>query len=137
MSRPIFLDTGPLVAFLDRKDRHHAWAATLLKSLRPPLLTCEPVIAEACWLLRRLPHGPVAVLELVARGVVRIGFDLEAESTPVAGLLARYASVPMDLADACLVRMTELETDGRVLTLDHDFHVYRRMGRRVVPTLMP
>ena len=63
--------------------------------------------------------------------------DLEAQARPVAELLARYSSVPMDLADACLVRMTELEPTGRVLTLDGDFRIYRRAGRRVVPTLMP
>jgi len=137
MTRPVFLDTGPLVALLDRKDQHHAWAATQARILRPPLLTCEPVIAEACWLLRDLPRGPATVMDLLSRGVVRIAFDLESEATPVAEMLARYASVPMDLADACLVRMTEIEPEGRVLTLDGDFRIYRRTGRRVVPTIMP
>lgn len=137
MSGPTFADTGPLVALLSRTERHHEWAASQVRALRLPLLTCEPVLAEACWLLRDLPDGPAKVLQLVSRGVLRIAFDLEAEARPVAELLARYSNVPMDLADACLVRMTELEPSGRVLTLDGDFRIYRRAGRRVVPTLMP
>lgn len=137
MSGPVFADTGPIVALLSRNERHHEWAKARMAELRPPLITCEAVIAEACWLLRSVPRGSWSVFELMSRGVVRVGFDLESEAAPVAALMARYASVPMALAAACLVRMSELEPDGRVLTLDGDFRIYRREGRRVVPTIMP
>lgn len=137
MRPPTFIDTGPLVALLNGRDRHHAWAVAQAAALPPPLLTCEAVIAEACWLLRGFPRGPARVLALLSRDALRIGFDLESEADPVAALLARHANVPMDLADACLVRMTELMPAGRVLTLDADFLVYRRLARRVVPTIMP
>lgn len=131
------LDTGPLVAFLNRSDRHHVWAAERLAEIEPPLLTCESVVSEACFLLRRLPDGPRAVLELVRRGLVAPGFRLDEESEPVGRLMARFADQPMSLADACLVRMAELHAGSRVLTLDRHFKIYRMHGRRVVPALMP
>lgn len=136
MSR-VLLDTGPLVAFLNRRDEHHRWARDVLDGLPPALLTCEAVLSEACFLVRRLPGGPQAVLELVRRGVVEPAFRLEEEVEEVRRLLARYADVPMSLADACLVRMTELDRQTKVLTLDADFRIYRRNRRQVVPVIMP
>lgn len=131
------LDTGPLVAFLNRRDRHHEWAVEVLGRLAPPLLTCESVISEACFLLRRDVRGPDAVFELLARGLVRIDFVLPPEADDVRRVMKRYADVPMSLADACLVRMSELRPGARVLTLDSDFQRYRRRGRQVIPLLSP
>jgi predicted nucleic acid-binding protein len=129
------VDTGPLVAFLNRRDRHHAWAADQFGSLRPPLLTCEAVLSEAAYLVRDLPGGPEAVLELVARGVVAPTFRLHDEITAVMSVIKRYGR---DLADACLVRMSELHSDCVVLTIDTEFRdVYRRHGRRAIPTRLP
>ncbi len=129
------VDTGPLVAFLNRRDRHHAWAADQFASLRPPLLTCEAVLSEAAYLVRGLPGGPAAVLELVARGVVMPTFRLQEEISPLQGLVKRYGR---DLADACLVRMAELHPGCLVLTIDTEFRdVYRRNGRRTIPTRLP
>lgn len=136
MKGPVLLDTGPLVALLNRRDRHHAWAAEALAALEPPLLTCEAVLSEACFLVRRSPGGSPAVLELVARGLVEVPFRLADESGPVLALLRRFADVPMSLADAALVRLASL-TGGTVLTLDRDFVVYRLHGRQRVPTWMP
>ena len=133
----VLLDTGPLVAFLDRRDRYHTWARAQWAEIEPPLLTCEAVVTEACFLVRDLPGGGTTVVDLVTRGVVRIGYDLQVDAAPTAKLLARYASVPMALADACLVRMAERQPGSRVLTLDRDFRVYRMLGRRVIPTAMP
>lgn len=130
------MDTGPLVAFLNARDAHHDWARKVLDGVEPPLRTCEAVISEACFLVRRLKGGPDAVLELVARGIVQIGFRLDAELGPVRRLMTRYASTPMSLADACLVRMTELDGRATVLTLDKDFRVYRRNGRQIIPVIL-
>lgn len=102
-----------------------------------PLQTCEAVVSEACFLLRNYPGGSVAVLQLLERGVVRVSFRLDTEQESVRKLLARYASVPMSLADACLVRMTELMTDCVLLTMDADFRLYRRSGRQAIPLQMP
>jgi predicted nucleic acid-binding protein len=136
--RAILVDTGPLVAFLSRHDRHHAWAVRALGGLRPPLLTCEAVLSESTYLLRGLSEGPDRVLELVTRGLVVPGFRLDQESTAVRALMRRYRDVRMDLADACLVRMSELHTDCLLMTVDTEFRdIYRRRGRQAIPTLLP
>ena len=137
MRETFLLDTGPLVAFLNRTDRHHEWAKAQWERVRPPFLTCEAVLAEACHLLRNHPGGSQAVLALVDRGVVQIGFTLEDEAESVATLLGRYGNIPMSLADACLVRMAERHGKSRVLTLDGDFRIYRKHRRQVIPTVMP
>ena len=132
------VDTGLIVAFLNGRDRYHAWAVETLSAIRPPLLTCEAVLSEAVFLLRRLAGGPEKVIELVTRGVVIPSFRLEGEAPSVKRLLARYGEVPMDLADACLVRMTELQSNCVLLTIDSEFrNVYRRHGRQAIPTLLP
>jgi hypothetical protein len=106
-----------------------------LKALRPPLLTCEAVLSEAAYLVRNLPGGGEAVLELVARGVVAPAFRLQDEVVAVQRFVKRYRA---DLADACLVRMSEIHDDCLVVTIDSEFKsVYRRQGRRAIPTRMP
>jgi predicted nucleic acid-binding protein len=137
VSRTALLDTGPLVALIDRADRFHAWTTASLERLRAPLLSCQPVVTEACFLLRRLRGGPQAVLSLVERGVVRLDFDLEREVASLSRLLTRYANVPMSLADACLVRMSERHANTVVMTLDGDFRLYRRHGRQAIPVVIP
>ncbi len=131
------LDTGPLVAFLDRRDRYHRWATEQWDHVGPPLLTCAPVLSEACFLLRDLPVAGLAVLDLLVRGILQVGLAIETEAAAIRKLLSRYANVRMSLADACLVRMAEQHPGSRVMTLDRDFRSYRMHGRRVIPTLMP
>jgi predicted nucleic acid-binding protein len=126
-----------LVALLNRRDHHHTWARVCFAEIEPPLLTCEAVISEACFLVRSLPRGPQTVIDLLQRGVLAIPFRIDEEANRLAALLARYASVPMPLDDACLVRMAEKQGEGIVLTLDSDFLIYRKNGRQIVPTMMP
>jgi predicted nucleic acid-binding protein len=133
----VIVDTGPLVALLNRRERHHAWAAKIMDTIEPPIFTCDPVLSEACFLLQDMDGGADAVMELVARGIVRSDFHVMAEVDSVRALMKKFAAVPMSLADACVVRMTELDQKSIVLTLDSDFKVYRRNKRQVVPTLMP
>jgi len=137
MKRPVIVDTGPLVAYLNRRERHHAWAQQQFSAVRPPAITCEPVVTEACFLLRDFDKGVDSLMQLLDRGLVTISFNLAQELPAVARLLKRYSSVPMSLADACLVRMAEQFAESQVLTLDSDFRVYRKSGRTVIPTLMP
>lgn len=132
----VIVDTGPLVALLNARETHHPWVQATLADIEPPLWTCEAVLTETCFLLRHLKGAPEAVLTLVSRSVLKVDFRLSAEIEAVSRLMTRYASVPMSLADACLVRMTELDTRSRVLTLDRDFRIYRRNGRHVVPVIM-
>ncbi len=133
----VAIDTGPLVAFLNGRDALHAWARDTLAHVEPPLRTCEAVLSEACFLLRKVRGGADVVMELVDRGVVQVPFRLTTEVVQVRKLMSRYATTPMSLADASLVRMTELDPKLTVMTLDDDFRVYRRFGRQVVPVLMP
>jgi len=133
----VLLDTGPLVAYLHRRDRNHLWAVQQLSKITPPLLTCEAVLAEACFLLRGFKGGGWPVLELLESGLVRVAFHLEEEISAVRKLVARYQSVPMALADACLVRMSELRSQSSVLTCDSDFGIYRKHGRMRIPLIIP
>jgi len=134
---PVLLDTGPWVALLCRGDSFHAWACAQFGRITGPVLTCEAVVAETCFLLARAGHDPAKALALVQRGVVRIGLSLADEIGAVQALFERYDNVPASLADACLVRMSELHDRSRVLTLDSDFRIYRRHGRRVIPLIAP
>ena len=135
MPKNCVVDSGPLVALLDPREQHHVWAREALH--RQPLLwlTCDSALSEAFFLL----HAPHArALDLLLRGGhLQLAFDLKNELTPVLDLRAKYSTVPMSLADACLVRMTETFPDPVLVTTDTDFKIYRRHSRLVVPCLMP
>lgn len=133
----VLVDAGPLVAWLNRRERHHAWARDTLDAIEPPLYTCEAVLTETLFLLSRARGGRDALFELVARDIIKLDFRLRPELDAVRTLMRKFANVPISLADACLVRMTELEPDSTVLTFDGDFRVYRRNRRQVIPTIMP
>lgn len=133
----VLLDTGPLIAYLNRRDRHHAWAVACWRALFEPLWTCDAVFSEAIFLLQSEGLDAEPLLQLVDRRVVRLDFNTEAHRADVLRLLRKYADQPMSLADACLVRMAELADNSQVFTTDEDFLVYRRKGRHVVPLLAP
>jgi len=133
----VLVDTGPLVALLNRRDRYHAWARSVLDTVTPPVFTCEAVLSEACFLLSRVRGGADAVLALVAADILRVEFQIGVEIASVRHLVQRFASVPMSFADACLVRMSELDLRSVVLTIDSDFTHYRRNKRHVVPLITP
>lgn len=137
MSSTVLLDTGPLVAFLNRRELHHEWARREFGLVSPPLLTCEAVLTEACWLVRGISGGVGAVMDLVDRGIVKAPFSLDADAGRVKRLMERYRSLPMSLADACLVRMAEAHAGTKVMTLDAHFQIYRLSNRCVVPVIMP
>ena len=131
------LDTGPLVAFCNEADEAHEWASQEFRRLRGPLLTCEPVLAEAAHLLPKVGVDPAEVLDLVSQGILKVPLNLEQEAVALAILMRRYRDQPMDLADACVVRMAELFEDCQVLTVDTEFQVYRRHGRQRIPLIAP
>lgn len=128
---------GTLVSFLASGVRHHAWTVERWKRLRPPLLTCEPVLTEAAFLLKRHGRDADVLFELLERGAIRIALAVEEERADLRALMHRYRSRPISLADACLVRLSEIHPAGEVFTLDSDFRVYRRHGNKVIPVLTP
>ena len=137
MARAAIVDTGPLVAFLDKAERHHGWTVEQVRTLDAPLLTCEPVLAEAMFLLSDLPKAQEALFDLLAKGAVRIAFHVGEHLAPLRALHRKYRDQPISLADACIVRMAELFERHQVFTLDSDFSVYRRNGREPLDLIYP
>jgi predicted nucleic acid-binding protein len=135
MAGSVLVDTGFVVALLSRRDTHHRWAAVQARRLGPPWRTCEAVLSEAFHLLGA--RGSSALSALLRRRSLIVAFDLRADLETVLRLMQKYANVPMDLADACLVRMTETFADPVILTTDADFSIYRRHSRNVVPCVTP
>ena len=133
----ILADTGPLVAYVSQTDQYHRWAVAAFGSFYEPIYTCEAVISEALFLLRSANLDVENFLQLLERGAVKIDFNMEENRADVLNLLRKYADQPMSLADACLVRMAELNDNCQIFTTDKDFLVYRRKGRHVIPLLSP
>jgi predicted nucleic acid-binding protein len=133
----VIVDTGPIVALLDADDQQHAWVKAQFARLRPPLLTCEAVLTESCFLIARGGGDASAVIQLAERGVLSVAQLFDGEAASVARLMRRYENVPMSLADACLVQLIELTSQSTLFTLDSDFGVYRQKGRRLIPLLAP
>ena len=135
MARNVLVDAGFLVALLNSQDMHHKWATTRAPDLPPPWATCEAVLSEAYHLLGA--RGASSLGELLRRRAVVIAFELAENVQTITKLIEKYSNVPMSLADACLVRMTETLADPILLTTDEDFRVYRRHSRQVVPCVTP
>lgn len=131
------IDTGPLVALLVGDDHQHAWAVEQSKHAPATVLTCEAVISEALYLLKREGHGADSLFALVEVGFLRSEFDFHAEYRHVSTMMRRYAQRAMSFADACLVRMAELRPDACIWTLDRDFHFYRKHGRQTLSLVAP
>jgi predicted nucleic acid-binding protein len=128
------LDAGPLIAALNRQDEHHRWACEILERLGPPFYSCPEAMAEAA----AMTGQPAAIVEMIQSEEIILAFDLSEQAAGVLSLLKKYADRDMDLADACIVRMTELMRDCQVVTLDRlDFAVYRRNGRDLIPVIAP
>ena len=135
MAGNVLVDAGLLVALLSRRDSYHRWALAQAERLPPPWKTSESVLAEAFRLLGAPGAPPFSAL--LRRNALVIAFDLADNLQPVLKLMQKHADVPMSLADASLVRMTETLAEPVILTTDSDFHVYRRHGRQVVPCVTP
>lgn len=137
MNTSVIIDTGPLVSFLCRGERDSKWVREQWKEISPPFLTCEAVLTEATFLLKRAGAEPDPLFTLLDRGVIQIGFRMEDHHSDLRVLMHRYRNLPMSLADASLVRMSEIYSESKILTLDSDFQVYRRHGNRMIPLIIP
>jgi len=123
--KPVLLDTGVIVALLDRSERRHGDCAKAIDAIHAPFVTCEPVIAEACYLTRGLHGAPEAILQNVAIGTFQIPIQLSRSAAAVQLILRKYRDQKADLADACLIHLASELRSGEILTLDRDFAVYR------------
>ena len=133
----LLLDTGPLVAFLAADTPHTEWVHEQWDRAEPPMLTCEPVLTEAAFILKREGVDPGVIFTLLERKVIRVALQLVKERADLQALMRRYRDRPMSLADACLVRLAELHPGAKVFTLDSDFRIYRRHGNKAISLLMP
>lgn len=131
------IDTGPLVAYFDRRDEHHTWSKSQMAWLPVPLHTCEAVLSEAFHLLENVPTGTEPLSEFLERGAVEVSFSYTNHARRVHELMRAYADLPMSFADACLVRLSEIHQTNRVFTTDDDFRVYRKQSNKVIDVLMP
>jgi predicted nucleic acid-binding protein len=127
-------DTGFLVAFTRARDTHHDWAAGVASRVTEPLLTCEAVIAETAFHLKSVP----LVLAMLGDGLITVAFECRDHLPRLAQLAEAYADREPDLADLCLIRMSELHPHHSVITVDReDFRVYRRNKREAIPLICP
>lgn len=135
MAASVLVDTGFVVALLNRRDAGHHWAIEEGARFPPPWTTCEAVLSEAFHLLG--PRGAPSLAALLRRGVLACGLRFDDDREAVLRLLGKYADVPMSFADACLVRLTEKLNDPVLLTTDTDFRIYRRHSRQTIPCILP
>ena len=133
----VIADTGALVALIDPDTKEHSWACEIARRLPKPFLTSEPVLTEAAFLLARDKSDADVLFALADSGAVLVGLDFNSERGHLRALMDRYRNVPMSLADATLVRLSEMHRECAIFTLDSDFQIYRRQGKRVIPLLMP
>jgi predicted nucleic acid-binding protein len=135
--KPVLLDAGFIVALLDRSENFHKTCARTVREVEAPLVTCEAVITESCYLLRNLSGASEAVIENIAAGIFQVPFQLSRDIAGVKQVLRKYKDRKIDLADACLIRLADQFGTGDILTLDQDFAIYR-WGRnkpfRVLPS---
>ena len=135
--KPWLVDTGPIVALLKEDDPWHDWATEQARHAPVSVSTCEAVVTEALFLLKRDGRDGGGLFDLLDAGLLRCEFDLRAERNQVRELMLRYRGQPMSFADACLVRMAELTSEASIWTLDRDFHIYRKHGRQTLSLVMP
>jgi uncharacterized protein len=126
-------DTGFLVALANARDLHHAWALDVAEQITEPLLTCEPVLAETAFHL----GDAGIVFEMIDEQLICLTFDCDDHLPQLAALAKRYRDRKPDLADLCLIRMSELHPRHSVITADEDFRVYRRNKREIIPLISP
>lgn len=137
MTERTIVDAGPLVALLNAKDIHHAWARAQFARREAPFLSCEAVISEAQHLVARGRGNSLLILEMLRRGAITVALSVEDEAERLLALERTYKSLPMSLADACLVRLAEMHPHGRVFTTDSHFRIYRRNKRQLISVLVP
>jgi predicted nucleic acid-binding protein len=135
MAANVLVDASFLVAFLSRRDTYYSWALAQSRRLSLPWKTCEAALSETFYFLGMA--GAPRLAALLHQRAVMCTFTFAENTDEVLKLMEKYADVPMSFADAYLVHMTETLADPILLTLDKDFRIYRRHGRRTIPCVIP
>lgn len=125
------LDTGPLVALMLKNDEMHEKAVSIFSTVKGTLITCEPVLTEACFLIRKAgPEVQQDILLLAIQEFYQVNFILSDHWREISSLFKKYQDQPISLADACLIRMAEIYNQPQIVTFDSDFEIYRWGGRK-------
>ncbi len=135
--KKVIVDTGPIVALIDATDRHHEWATTQLCKLEDPLLTCDAVLSEACFLLKSYPAALRHLRAFLDDDIIVPVFKSHPHTSHLFGLRETYQNLPMSFADACIVCLVEDYPGSTVFTTDSHFAIYRQQRRRIIPTIAP
>ncbi len=133
----ILIDSGPIYAMINQREYYHHWATAQAARLDPPYYTCEAVISEAHFLLKKVYNGSRQLNKMIADGGIVLAFSYADHIDRVHELMDRYANVPMSFADACLVRMAEIHREGQAFTTDGDFRIYRKSRTKRLDVIMP
>jgi predicted nucleic acid-binding protein len=136
-SLPILVDASFLVSVYDKREPYHRQCMAVLDQVNQPLVTCEPVVTEAIYLLRRLSSAPQAILASIQEGQLDLPFQLTRGVEKVLAYYNKYRDTPCDFADACLIAMADQLGTGEILTLDRDFMHYRWRRTRRFHLLVP
>ncbi len=137
MSDAVLMDSGPLVAYLDKAEQFHDWTQARFQELSAPFLVPEAVLSEVCFLLADVPGGVAKVSDYLRRRLLVLTPVGAAAQPRIFSMMAKYESVPMSYADACLLWLAETQPRSRVFTLDSDFSIYRLDRSRAVPVIAP
>ena len=132
----ILVDTGPIVALVNRADRFHAWALAQTRILPGPLHTCEAVLTEALFILSSSEIAVGRLFDFLNAGVVRVDVEMHPHLAKVQVVMRKYHDVPMSFADACLVVLAEMSGEP-IFTLDSDFRIYRKNGNEPLTLIFP
>lgn len=130
-------DSGLIVGLLHKRDQHHEWAKRQFGRVFAPLYTCEAVLSEAFHLLESVLTGPERFLSVLERRIFDLSFSYFQHADRLHHLMRAYADQPMSYADACLMRMAEVRSDRRIVTIEEDFRVYRTAGDESLDVLLP
>lgn len=133
---PVLLDTSVVVALFDRSEKRHAECVAAIENLEQPLVTCEAVIAESCYLLRKVTGAPETILENVEQSIFQVPFQLSQSAGAVKRIMRKYRDLPVDFADACLIHLADAVNTGKILTFDSDFLAYRWRQTRAFDLLI-
>jgi uncharacterized protein len=137
MKHTVIIDTGVLVALLNKNDEYHQWATAQLKRIQPPLLTCEAVISETFFLCGKRQQAVKVIFNYLKAEIIKTPFVFANDYDAIEKLMLKYANVPMSFADACLVRLLEQYQNSCIFTLDSDFLIYRKKGNEVISLIYP